>query len=541
MSSSSRPVTEQFEVVIVGAGPTGVLAANLLGKYGVSTLVVDREADILTIPRAVGICEEGSRILDAAGIVVPQREVFHTINAVHFVDAEFKSRLHADVDWRKDGYRAIRMFHQPDLERAMRASAVTHDSVELRTSTELVEFHQEEGGVHLVLEHSGERTQLRCRFLLACDGARSEIRKAMGIGFSGKTYEQDWVILDIENDPVRNNDVAFGIDPRRPSVTMPGPGGRRRWEFVVKSDDDVEQVFADENVPGLISHLGDMSDVRVARKALYTFHARTAECYQRGNVFLLGDSAHVTPPFAGQGMMAGLRDAYNLCWKLAGVLEGRLGSQVLATYERERIPQSKQIIHFAQFVGSIVLPQRRFKAAARNAFFRMLKVLGLHSDSEGLPLRKLPNHINGSLWRHLWRQRLLGTGAELPQFDIDTPCGQRLPADRYFGCRFRVLGWNVDPSLCLDGQTLQRWTQAGGQITTITSAETFSTEGDLVLDRKQHYRETFGGGRYVLVIRPDKMIVHRCRPTQLARRLNHLMTSLGCTNAATPIAAGVGA
>lgn len=527
----SKP-TYDYEVIIVGAGPTGVVAANLLGRYGVRTLIVDRQADVMTIPRAVGICEEGSRILDAAGLLSGSSKSFHVINSIQFINEHLQPKFHADADWRKDGHRAIRMFHQPDLERDMRKALLRYPNVELRVSTELKGFSDSPEGVSVLLSDGVGEQSLRCRYLIASDGASSEIRKTLDIGFSGSTYEQDWVILDIENNPLPGNDVAFSINPERPSVTMPGPNGRRRWEFVVKDDDDVEAIFDDSNIMRLLAPWGAMPEVTIARKAVYTFHARTAERYQKGNVFLVGDAAHVTPPFAGQGMMAGLRDAYNLSWKLAAVLQGNAGRQLLASYEVERIPQSKQIIGFAQFIGGIVLPQKKFPAAVRDGVFKILGWLGVHSKTQGLPIRKLPNHINGSLLRHFFISKFKKLGTELPQFDLETCCGRRLASDEIFGCEFRVVGWNTDPSSFLEGNTQSRWHAMGGQLSTLASDEQFSTKSDLVLDRAQHYREVFGHGERVLVMRPDKMVVINCRPARLDRALNEYIDSIGAAECA---------
>jgi 3-(3-hydroxy-phenyl)propionate hydroxylase len=522
-------IKQDYDVAIVGAGPTGVVAANLLGRYGLRTLIVDESEDIMTIPRAVGMCEEGSRILDAAGLTERTAEKFHVINNIFFLDKHMQSRFHADADWRKDGYRAIRMFHQPELESCMREALKDYSDVDLFTSTALLNFDDDGKEVHLTLRRDNEDLVTKCRFLLACDGARSTVRKALNIGFSGSTYPQDWLILDIENNPLPGNDIAFSINPQRPAVTLPGPNSRRRWEFVIKEGDNVEEIFDEKNLVALLEPWGDMSGIRIERKAIYTFHARTAENFQKGNVFLLGDAAHITPPFAGQGMMAGLRDAHNLCWKLKGVIDGRLSRAVLVSYSTERVPQSRQIINFAQFVGSIILPQKKLQATVRDALFKLLGLLGVHSEYVGVPLRKLPNHINGGLLRHTLVSHFKKTGIELPQFDLESPCGKRLLADQMLGSQFKVIGWNTDPSAHLSIRTIENWQAMGGELTTLTSHESFTTSSALLLDRNQRYREIFGAGRRLIVIRPDKMIVINCPARKLDERLSRYIESLNCS------------
>lgn len=519
-------IKQSYDVAIVGAGPVGVLAANLLGRQGVSTLIVDESPHIINIPRAVGMCEEGSRILGAAGLTERTAGQFHVINNVHFTDQHMQSRFHADADYRKDGYRAIRMFYQPELEQCMREALEGYDQVELFTATKLLNFRDGGQEVNLTLQRNEETVETTCRFLLACDGAKSSIRKALNIGFSGSTYPQDWLIIDILNNPLLGNDVAFSMNPRRPGVTMPGPYGRRRWEFVVKETDDVDSMFDEDNLIRMLEPWGDMSAIEIDRKAIYTFHARTAESYQKGNVFLLGDAAHITPPFAGQGMMAGLRDANNLCWKLKAVISGSLRPEILASYSEERIPQSRQIVNFARFLGSIILPQKRLPAALRDGVIKVLGFLGVHSEYVGIPLRKLPNHINGGLLRHALVSRFKKTGIEIPQFDLETPAGTRLPSDQLFGSQFRIIGWNADPAYLLLDKTMAKWKAVGGGLTTLTSKEDLETGSELLLDRNQRFRDVFAGGRRVLVIRPDRMVVINCTGEKLDNQLNRYLDTI---------------
>ena len=509
-----------YDVAIIGAGPCGITAANLLGGYGISTLVVDQAENILPIPRAVGMCEEGSRILAAAGILDSVEGDFRAIDKVAFRNKQHAEVFFADTSEPVNGYNVLRTFHQPDLEKKMREHLERFQHVDLFTSTELESFVNHAHGVSLQLVHQGEKLETRCRYMLACDGASSQIRKTLDIGFKGKSYPQDWLILDCSNNPFYGDGIAFSINPERPAVTIQGPGDRRRWEFLIKDDDDPEQLMSDEGINNLLQPWCDPGVVTVERKAVYTFHARVADRFQDNNVFLLGDAAHITPPFAGQGMMAGLRDAYNISWKLASVLNRQLSPQILGSYQTERIPQCRQVVGFAQFMGTIILPQNYNIAKLRDGVFKVLGWLGLHSADKGVHLKKVENHINGGYYRNILRRRLLHTGTEFPQLKITSRGGEQLMADKCLGDHFYLLGWNANPENQLKEGTRRRWQSIAGK--SAVFAESLPAGADF-FDPESNYAELFQTGKRVMLIRPDKMIVIYCKPSQLDNQLSRYL------------------
>ena len=521
-------IKKHYDVAIIGAGPCGVTAANMLGQQGIQVLLIDKEKDIVDHPRAVGLCEEGSRILDSANLLDPRELELRYINSVHFRNKCKKSVFHVDLFPSKSGHRQLRTFHQPDLEQHLRDSLKTKPDVDFLTCAELKSFSDQSSGVDLVINHEGINHDVSCRYLLACDGASSSIRKKLNIGFSGDTYPQDWMILDIENNPIPSSEVVFSINPDRPSVSLPGPGSKRRWEFVIKDSDDPEKLFAHDNLKNLLSDWGDVSNMNLYRKAVYTFHARTAEHYRSGNIFLLGDAAHITPPFAGQGMMAGLRDAQNLCWKLTAVLQERLKPKILETYESERIPQSQQVIKFAQFMGSIILPQKKWIATIRDGFLKTLGALGFHSDIKGLGIEKIPNHINGSFLAHMFKSKLIGTGIQLPQHEVQINDAET-PSDRVIGSDFYLLGWKTNPENFLSNETKKRWRSINGQKVMFVDDinRPNSKNSFVVIDQHRHYKCLLKSGKRVLVVRPDKMIVKICSLKNLDQELNSYLNDIG--------------
>ncbi|MEH6345648.1 MAG: FAD-dependent monooxygenase [Bermanella sp.] len=523
-------IKQSYDVIIVGAGPCGVTAANMLGQSGISTLVIDKEPDIVTIPRAVGMCEGGSRIMDTIDILDDPDMEFRQVNSVHFRNDKQESVFHADLYEPENGHRLLRTFHQPDLEKSLRKSLKAHECVDLVTSTELLEFNDHDSGVSIKVKQGEKTIKINGRYLLACDGASSPIRVKLNIGFTGATYPQQWMILDVEKNPQDSSEVVFSIDPKRPSVTLPGPGSKRRWEFVVKEGDNPDKLFEPENLKKLIGDWGDVDAMEVSRKAVYTFHARTASKYQVGNIFLLGDSAHITPPFAGQGMMAGLRDAQNLCWKIAAVLNKELSPSVLDSYQVERIPQSRQVIKFAQHMGDVILPQNPVVAKIRDGVIKLLGWVGFHSETKGAPLDKIPNHINGAYLKHFFVGKFFKTGFELPQYLVNKD-DKKVLADKLLGENFCLLGWDVNPENYLDAKTLARWKSMAGKKATFTAKQNGSEDASLsaLVNESQEYKRLFEEGKKVLVVRPDKMMVINCSLKNLNSKLNKYMDKVGCT------------
>lgn len=350
--------TLDYEVVIVGAGPVGVVAANLLGQQGIRTLIIDREADIVNIPRAVGVCDEGSRILQSIGLLQQMESNWMPMDYVRFNDEQGNCRFSVDTSRLLNGYQMVRTMHQPELEAELRQGLKRFAQVDFRTETECLQFTDLGDGVQCRLRGPAGDYEIHCRYLVGCDGGKSTVRKSLGVEFSGATYAQDWLVIDIANDPCEQRDHAefFNLDGRA-GVTMPTPNGYRRWEFIMFPGETPEQVCAPGFLRRMLSPWGDYESMEVVRKTVYTFNARVAKRFQRGNVFLMGDAAHLTPPFAGQGLMAGFRDAQNLCWKLAQCLRYGTDDSLLQSYHQERYPQAKSIVNTARMLGLLIIPR----------------------------------------------------------------------------------------------------------------------------------------------------------------------------------------
>jgi 3-(3-hydroxy-phenyl)propionate hydroxylase len=526
-------IKQSYDVVIVGAGPVGVAMASLLGKYKISTLLIDREPKINETPRAISLCEEGSRVLSAAGVLETFTSHIHNIAKLRFDRPYGKTMAFGKTDTKINGYPTLRTYYQPDLERCLRASLDQYDHVDLSVSTTCLNFQDHGTGVSLNIDKDGQNLNIHCRFMIASDGSNSTTRKTLGINFQGKTYGEDWIVFDAEYNPLPDDEVVLLCDPDRPGITMSAPNGRRRWEFLVKDTDDRELILEDLAVAELLKPWGDARDMALTRKTIYTFHARIADSFQKANVFLIGDAAHITPPFAGQGLMAGFRDCYNLAWKIRDVLGARARPQLLETYETDRKHQVKQIIWFAKFVGAYLLPPNRLSANFRDLGMKLGRLLGAHSDSKPIEFSKIPNHINGNLLRHIFISKWKKIGFEFPQHLVATAAGKAHLIDHLMNDHHYLISINRDPSVALNPDLAARWRAIGGRFLMLDHRQPNESAAILTSDyclrlltQCDNYRTFFARPDTIIAIRPDKMIIVNCPSDKLESKLDRYLLNI---------------
>jgi 3-(3-hydroxy-phenyl)propionate hydroxylase len=346
-------------VVIIGAGPTGMTAAALLARHGVPSIVFEREAEVVPTPRAVHLDEEVLRIFHAAGLGGDVSVVTRAIRGMLIVDRTRRPFVSFAREGRGlHGFPRSNAFDQPELEGAMRAGLSREPLVVLRTSTGVEAIEHLPDGLLRVTVHDRARNvteDITTRAVLGCDGARSRTRTFVGTDFEDLGFDARWLVVDVVTPaPLDLYEGCLQVaDPERPVTYFHGGGNRHRWEIMLREGETPAEMTREPRVRELLAPwLGPLtSTATLRRRAVYTFHSLVARRYRRGNVFLLGDAAHQMPPFIGQGMGSGVRDAANLAWKLAAVLHGRARPELLDTYETERRPHVRSVVQQAVLLG----------------------------------------------------------------------------------------------------------------------------------------------------------------------------------------------
>lgn len=434
-------------VVIVGAGPTGLTAATLLAQYGVECLLLERWESIYPQPRAVALDDEVHRILARLGL----RDEFAAISRPHRGLRLLDRNMRVLAEFRREtgpgrhGYPQGSMFDQPELETILRRNLTRHGTVTFRGNAEVTALTQDVSGVRVDLTDTatGEHESVRAAYVLGCDGANSLSRASIGAAMQGLGFTQRWLVIDVvtEADLGQWEGVHQLADPARAGTYMRVGKTRYRWEFQLTPGETADDYRDMARLHPLISRwTGDIpvAELDIIRVAEYTFRAQVADRWRDRRVFLLGDAAHLTPPFIGQGMCAGLRDAMNLAWKVAGVLDGTLAGTVLDTYEIERKHHARAMIELAKFIGTAMTAGGEFGNVIRRAVAPRLHLVpgltDLATDSRTPPL-----HRSDLVMRPRLRRGL--AGRLCPNAIID---GQRRFDDLAAG-RFAIVT-SIEPS-----------------------------------------------------------------------------------------------
>jgi 3-(3-hydroxy-phenyl)propionate hydroxylase len=355
------PPAPVVPVVVIGAGPTGLTAATLLGQYGITCVVLDRWAAVHPLPRAVHLDDETYRLLARLGVGEQFGAISRPARGLRLLDRELRvlAEFRRGAERGRHGYPEANMFDQPQLEEILRANLGRHPTVRLRGGTEVTALDQSgPGPVRLSLTDraTGRTSTMRAAYVLGCDGANSFVRASIGAVMRNLGGAQRWLVVDVATDaPLGQWEGVHQVcDPVRAATYMRIGERRYRWEFRLRPGESADDFRTPDRLyPLLRPWTGSVPPHRleILRTADYVFRAQTADRWRDRRVFLLGDAAHLSPPFIGQGMGAGLRDAANLAWKLKGVLADGLPHALLDTYEAERRPHARALILRAHLVG----------------------------------------------------------------------------------------------------------------------------------------------------------------------------------------------
>lgn len=522
------------DVLVVGNGPVGATIAALLGRYGVTTLVLDKLHDIVLMPRAIALDNEALRILQLAGlsedafekIVIPEVKM-HSPVLGQFGRANTEGCI--------DGHPKLVTFYQPDLERAMRGQVSRLKSVTSLGGFELENLVEEaDCVVATVRGEDGHTHAVRAQYLIGADGASSRVRALIGQEFEGQTYAEDWLIVDAKNRHQSAIDhIEFICNPQRPTPHMPAPGGRERWEFMLQPGESREELESPECIARLIAPWVNPQELEIERKAVYRFHARCCNRFSKGRTFLVGDAAHITPPFVGQGLVAGLRDGANLAWKLAWVLRGHAAPAILDTYDVERRPHAQAMINLAKMMGRLVMPKSKIAAFFIHGLMRMLGLTpATRRYFEQLDIKPKNTFKHGLFAQHLRGEKLV-RGSLFPQAWVRTLQKQITLSDDALGDNLTLVGFGVDPLSLLTTDQIVAWEKMGGHFLEVRPRGLRSSGRCDFIEDMNHEILPLAAKGTLVVVRPDRIIMHHAPGTDASRLLRDCR-SLLMSDDATP-------
>jgi 3-(3-hydroxy-phenyl)propionate hydroxylase len=347
-----------YDVAIVGYGPVGATFANLLSSYGLTVAVVERSLDIYDKPRAIVLDHEVLRVFQACGLasVMEQAIAVHPGTQYLGVDGEIIFEFKMLSPPYPLGWTPNASFVQPELEYALRQRLSGRANTGIFLGTQAVGFDQDQDSATLHLEGNAHVDAVKARYLVGCDGANSFVRKGLDVGLTDLAFDELWMVVDAwTDDPTKRPNKCFQYCwPSRPGTYVPGPGKLRRWEIKLMPGEEPELFSSQEAILKVLGGFTHTSDLTIWRSAVYRFHALLARQWRLGRVFLMGDAAHQMPPFLGQGLSGGIRDAFNLAWKIRFVLAGHAGDNLLDTYQIERAPHVGAVVKSAKELGEII-------------------------------------------------------------------------------------------------------------------------------------------------------------------------------------------
>ena len=528
-------VQHTAQVAIVGAGPVGLAIANYLGQMGVSVLLIEKLESLIDYPRAIGIDDESLRAMQAVGLVdkvLPHTTPWH---AMRFMTP--KGRCFADIQPMTDefGWSRRNAFIQPQVDGVLYAGLSRFPNVRCLFSREVEAFSQNGDNVTLNLKGSaGEHETVRADWLVACDGGASLIRRTLNIPFEGKTASNQWIVIDIANDPLATPHVYLCCDPVRPYVSAALPHGVRRFEFMVMPGETEAQLSEPHKMRQLLSKvLPDPDNVEPIRQRVYTHNARIAERFRVDRVLLAGDAAHIMPVWQGQGYNSGMRDAFNLAWKLALVVNGKAGEALLDSYQQERRDHAKAMIDLSVTAGNVLAPPKRWHGAVRDGVSWLLNYLPpVKRYFLEMRFKPMPQYREGALLVE-GEGKTSPVGKMFIQPKVTLEDGQVTLLDEVIGANFAIIAWGCNPLWGLNDEQIARWRAVGVRFIQVVPEVQIHCDQDNVPgvirlgDTQNRLKSWFAQhDTAIAVVRPDRFVATVAIPQTLSKKLDALASKM---------------
>ena len=365
---------KNFDVIIVGMGPSGLVLSGILANYGIKVGIFERNKSTVTEPRAVSIDDESLRVLQSFSL---HKAVLNNVSqnyGSYYYDAKGKLFLKVEPNSRENGFYKRNAFDQPTFERTLRKHLEKQKNIKIYFSHTLVSIKNEASRVMANFkDRKGLKKSFLAEYLVGCDGGQSTVRDLIGGIMKGNSFNQNWLVVDIHKTSNFFRHTEVYCNPKRSSITLPGPRGIRRYEFKL-NDGESSEKLNENSIRKLIASIGEDGNAKIRRSQVYQFHALISSKWKKKSVIIAGDAAHLSPPFAGQGMNSGIRDIGNLGWKLALAIKKPKTKAILETYFPERKEHCWALINLAIRMGKIMVPKNRFSSFFTVSFFRLIKI-----------------------------------------------------------------------------------------------------------------------------------------------------------------------
>lgn len=495
--------TFDYDVAIVGYGPTSVVAANYLGAAGLKVVIFERDKDLYSRARAVTVDGTTMRIFQELGLdetVKEDMDVTPFLRWKTYAGKEFMRLKPGGGNW---GHANSYMIYQPLMEAKLRKGVDRYKNVSIQFGRDVTSLGQDGSGVTVTSTPvgSGVESSVRVQYVIGADGGSSNTRKLIGSVAEGKTKERTWIIIDSQvKKPWPEHDIlTFWSDADRPAVDIPLSKGHHRWELPLGEKTTKEDFESEDQIWALLNFLGiTKENVDVTHHAFYSHHIRMVDKWRSGRIILAGDAAHLMPPWAGQGMQSGIRDALNLAWKLRAIIQNGVSDSILDSYQIERQPHVQAMTDSAVSLGNLIEAKKGPAQAIRNLMMPILSKSPKFANS----LAVSPDAKAG--WFSGTPSKKNPLGQMLPQPHVTLASGTSVPFDSVYGINFAVIGYDTDPAKTSGADA---WKNLGAEFVNVLPAGRKASSANEVVDETGEIGEWLKArGASVIALRPDRLV-----------------------------------